>query len=71
MKYYKQKQQTTLEREKLHAILGDKAIDIILIALEWAKHELNQFPDRQQEFGPELTIKATDIEPIAEFLRYG
>ena len=74
MKTYRTRQEIALEREQrktIHTILGEQTIDTILIALEWMKQELNKFQDKQAEFGPELTVKATDIEPIKDFLRYG
>ena len=74
MKYYKTRQETKLERQqrqKLHSIFSGYELDIIIIALTWMENEINKFPDKQAEFGPDLTIKVKDIEPIKEFIRYG
>ena len=73
MRFNRTRQELKIEREqrqKLRAILGVDALDIIIIALQWMEDELNQFPDKAMEFG-RLKIRASDIEPIKEFLRYG
>lgn len=74
MRYYKTRQELKLQREQrqtIHAILGEQTVDTILIALQWMENELSLMPDKQMEFGRELTVKASEIEPIKEFLRYG
>jgi len=55
---------------KLKQILDKHERTVLLLALDALQRELDQFLDKKTEYGT-FSLRATDIEPLKEYLRYG